>query len=297
MGSMQPSQSLSIDTGLSNARSMPTTPATTPPGSTIQNMQQYSGGQTYENSRPSMYSAASSQQSQYVAQPTVAQQNLARFGAPQGQYIKNEMGPPSSRAQDDIKPNDGLMPQSQGNGQVGHGTGEEEAEHEHDAEYTHDASAGYSANRGPYNNYNAAPTVGTLTGEHPHLSPEMTGSPHNSASGRATPRTAPAPASSWGAVQQPGGYHTPPRAAAPTTNLYSVMGDQRGPAANGATPNSAYSYPSQPTMNGTKRMREIDDDGDRGSRPGSRGAGEDMDAMKRRKMFREGLVSGVAGLA
>merc|ERR1712093_638260 len=41
MGSVQGTNPLSIDTGLSNARSMPTTPATTPPGATIQSMQQY----------------------------------------------------------------------------------------------------------------------------------------------------------------------------------------------------------------------------------------------------------------
>jgi hypothetical protein len=41
MGSVQDTNPLSIDTGLSNARSMPTTPATTPPGTSIQSMQQY----------------------------------------------------------------------------------------------------------------------------------------------------------------------------------------------------------------------------------------------------------------
>jgi hypothetical protein len=41
MGSVQGTNPLSIDTGLSNARSMPTTPATTPPGTSIQSMQQY----------------------------------------------------------------------------------------------------------------------------------------------------------------------------------------------------------------------------------------------------------------
>jgi hypothetical protein len=60
MGSVQGTKSLSIDTGFSNARSMPTTPATTPPGTQIQSMQQYQQGslphgaslQSYSTPRP-----------------------------------------------------------------------------------------------------------------------------------------------------------------------------------------------------------------------------------------------------
>ncbi|KAF1810913.1 apses-domain-containing protein, partial [Eremomyces bilateralis CBS 781.70] len=57
-------QPLSIDTGLSNARSVPTTPATTPPANAINSMQQYQTSQTYETPRQS-YTAAPSQPGQY----------------------------------------------------------------------------------------------------------------------------------------------------------------------------------------------------------------------------------------
>ncbi|KAI9848419.1 MAG: hypothetical protein M1837_000214 [Sclerophora amabilis] len=335
MGSVQGNQPLSIDTGLSNARSMPATPATTPPGNSLQSMQQYQGGQTgYDNSRP-MYSAAPAQQSQYVPHHSVAQQNMARFGQPMqsNHYMKNDMGPPSSRApgsgpegdhHHDAKGADTLIGHGQGNEQVGHGTGEEEAEHEHEVEYTHDNSAAYNANRGPYS-YNPGPAVGPLGGEHPHLSPEMTGSPNNqSAPGRATPRV------SGGAASQPqwsGSYHTPPRPQAPSSNLYNVMSnDQHGSSANSASAGEGYSsqpalgssiptgYPSQqqqqqqhqpqpqPIMNGSsssnKRVRELDDDsGERGSRPTSRGPLGDVngEGLKRRKTIREDSLPGLGG--
>ncbi|KAI9818317.1 MAG: hypothetical protein M1832_004435 [Thelocarpon impressellum] len=315
----QGTQPLAIDTGLSNARSMPTTPATTPPGNSLQSMQQYQGGQAYDASR-SMYSAPPPQHGQYVTQQNVAQQNMARFGQPMqpSQYVKNEMGPPSSRAPGagpeaehagESKGGDGMIAHGQGNEQVGHGPGEEEAEHEHDAEYAHDGAAGYGANRGPYG-YSGTPAVGPMTGEHAHLSPEMTGSPNNqSASGRATPRTAAAPQPQWTA-----GYHTPPRTQSASSNLYNVMSnDQRANGSNGAGGGDGYAaqqpglmtngYPSQqqPIINGTssnnKRVREIDDDGGRGSRPSSRGPGSpgDVDGLKRRKTVREDSLPGVGG--
>src|SRR5436305_9848661 len=129
------------------------------------------------------------------------------------------MGPPSDRApgaaegqeHPEQKSADSLafhVISSQGNGQMGHGTSEEEAEHEHDNEYTHDNvnanSAAYNANRGPYSTYNPAAPVGSLTGEHvPHLS-EMTGSPSQTQqqpsgthSGRATPRTTSVEQTHW----------------------------------------------------------------------------------------------------
>ena len=303
-GSVQGTQPLSIDTGLSNARSMPTTPATTPPGNSMQTMQPYQSQQAYDNSRP-MYSAPPPQQSHYAPQQNVAQQNMARFGQPMqpNPYLKNEMGPPSTRApgagpeteHSDHK-ND-TYAHSQGNEQVGHGTGEEEAEHEHDSEYTHDNSTAYNANRGPYN-YNSGPSLGSLHGEHPHLSPEtMTGSPsQTNGSGRGTPRNPAAGPPQWAP-----GYHTPPRAP-PSSNLYSVMSDARGTAPNGQNGADGYAPgPLQPTyaptaLNGTtastKRMRS-DDDHDHHSRPASRG--DDIDGLKRRKTLREDSVGGPTG--
>ena len=47
----QGGQPLSIDTGLSNTRSVPTTPASTPPGAVQQGMS-YASGQSFDGSRP-----------------------------------------------------------------------------------------------------------------------------------------------------------------------------------------------------------------------------------------------------
>lgn len=293
-GGVQGTQPLSIDTGLSNTRSMPTTPATTPPGTSIHNMQTYQNQQSYDNSRP-MYSAAPQQQSQYASQQNVAQHNLARFGQPMqtNSYMKTGMGPPTSRTtgtggEEHVELKTEPYAHSQGNEQVGHGTGEEEAEHEHDTDYAHDNSAAYNANRGPYN-YTAGPAIGSLHGEHPHLSPEqVNGSPHANGSGRGTPRNPSGSQTQW-----PSGYNTPPRAA-PSSYLTNVMSDTRS-TTNGSGGDNYTTTPLQPgytpsTTNGTmsgKRSREEDDQDT--ARPSSVGDGADL--LKRRKTGREGSIS------
>lgn len=299
---VQSTQPLAIDT---HAHSTPNTPATTPPGPPMSSMQTYPGQQPYDSSRP-MYSSATTQQAQYAPQQTLPQQNMARLsGSIQANnYLKHEMGPPSSRApgsgpdieHGDHKP-EGYT-HNQGSETVGHGTGEEEAEHEHDSEYPHDNNAPYNANRGTYSNYNPAPNLGSLPGEHPHLSPEMSGSPpHQNGSGRVTPRTSAGSQPQW-----PPGYHTPPRAPA-SSNQYPSISDARASVSNGTSGTETYPPGSLPAsyaplhVNGAtpsnKRMRE-DEDQDHQSRPASRG--DDIDSLKRRKMAREGSVSGpIAG--
>ena len=299
-GGVQGSQPLSIDTGLSNTRSMPSTPATTPPGNMMPNMQQpYQNQQPYDNTR-SVYSAAPSQQSHYTAQQNIAQQNIARFGPPMqsNPYIKNEMGPPTSRTTGSGTENDhgdhknDPYAQNQGNEQVGHGTGEEEAEHEHDTDYAHDNSAAYNANRGTYN-YNPGPSIGSMHGEHPHLSPEqLNGSPsHQNPTSRGAVRNATVTQPQWAP-----GYHTPPRMSS-ASSVYNVMSDARGSIGNGNNVGENYvPVPLPPTyapstMNGStstnKRMR--DEDEPDLSRPASRG--DNIEALKRRKTVREGSVS------
>jgi len=218
------------------------------------------------------------------------------------------MGPPSARApgseaeHHENKDAATTAYHSQGNGQVSHGQGEEEADHEHDAEYTHDNSANYNSNRQSYN-YNSGQAVGSITGEHPHLSPEMTGSPNHPASGRATPRTTSAPQPYYA---QQGGYNTPPRVQPPSSNLYNVMSSERG-TANGSSSGDVYAPQSdlgnsisngyqsqQPIMNGApvsnKRGRDDDDDG----RPDSRGPGgaSDVELKRRKTIGHEGSISG-----
>jgi len=308
MGGVQGGTSLAIDTSISNTRSMPTTPATTPPGGTVQSMQQYQQApQAYDSSRQ-IYSAQPVPQNSYT-QSNATQQGMGRYGQANS-YIKNEMGPPTARApgtgsdteHPDQKGSNGLIHHNPANDQVGHGQSEEEAEHEHDSEYTHDSNAPYDTHRGTYNY--APPPVGSLTGDHAHLSPEMTSSPsHQAGSGRATPRTATTSQQPY-YTQQQGGYSTPPRAQ-PSSNLYNVMSSERG-TANGSTgevyapqPDLAnsmangYAAAPQPVINGNtssnKRGRDEDDDV---SRPASRGPGgvTDIDSLKRRKTIREGSV-------
>lgn len=275
---------MSIDTTLSNAaRSMPATPASTPPGTSLQSMHSYPPvTQAYGDNSRSLYSAAapqqppSTQQSPYQSHNGNTQDNRGMYS--QTGYVKSEMGPPSSRPlggsiPSDSKPpiGDGYASQGQGQGQGdqgSHGQGEEEAEHEHDGEYTHDSN-GYDATRNTY--YNSVPPVSSLPAEHQH--PDMTGSPHQSASGRATPRTAPAPQAYYS--QQ--GYSTPPQPQPPLRALdYSATNDNRSQT-NGASVSDPYAvaqsdinssvqngYPSQqPALTGAagiKRGRDEDDD-------------------------------------
>ncbi|KAH8881591.1 apses-domain-containing protein [Thozetella sp. PMI_491] len=289
MNGAQGANPMSIDTGLNSARSLPTTPATTPPGSTIQSMPPYPPvSQPYDSTRP-MYNAPPPQHSPYAPAPTNSQD---RSVYSQPAYVKNEMGPPSSRPngagseQSDQKPPNGLVhPGQGGDGHHGH-----EDETEHEAEYTHDSGA-YDASRNTYN-YTAPAPVNSMPNEHTQLSPEMTGSPHHGGSGRATPRTAAAPQSYYG---QPG-YNTPPRAQPPSSNLYNVMSNDRG-STNGTAGSDMYSsqgelqngYPAPPSiMNGApaslKRGRDDDD-----QKPPSAGPGMGYDP-KRRKTLMDGQI-------
>jgi protein SOK2 len=286
----QGSQPLSIDTGLSNARSVPTTPATTPPGAVQQGGISYGSAQSYDQSRP-MYSAPPSQPSQYntQGQPMMSYRQ-------DGTYPKTEMAPPSRLGdvtdENEGKPNDGMMPQ--GNNQVPAAQPGSEGDHEHDNEYTH-SNASYNGNRGPYGyNPNAAP--GAIHPDHPHLSPEMTGSPHQNGSGRATPRT-----TTTGQTQWNSGYPTPQRQAPPSSNLYNVMSDPRG-APNGNAPHDAYPGPGAvpqysnqgyPPTNGVNApgKRGRDDEDEDPYRPDSV-QGDDMGGLKRRKTMEGGAVGG-----
>jgi protein SOK2 len=281
----QGSQPLSIDTGLSNTRSVPTTPATTPPGAVQQGIS-YGSSQNYDQSRP-MYSAPPSQPGQYNTQG----QPMMGY-RPDSSYPKTEMAPPSRLGEvpeeGDVKPSEGMMPQ--GNNQGPAPPAGPEGDHEHDNEYTH-SNASYNGNRGPYGyNPNAAP--GAIHPDHSHLSPEMTGSPHQNGSGRATPRTTTTSQTQWGS-----GYPTPQRQGPPSSNLYNVMSDPRGaPNGNGSHDNypgpGQYSNQAYPPTNGHsapgKRGR---DDEDEDYRPDSV-QGDDMGGLKRRKTMEGGAVGG-----
>jgi enhanced filamentous growth protein 1 len=284
---MQATQPLSIDTGINNARPVPTTPATTPPGN-LQGMQQYSTSQGYDSSRQ-MYSAPPSQQGQYSTQTAA----MPRYGSSvqTGVYPKTEMGPPATAGVDhdhsaDTKPADSMM----GPNDHGRVLGEVD-EHEAENDYAH-TNAAYAPTR---SSYGYTPSA-AVQAEHAHLSPEMTGSPHQNGSGGATPRTA-STSQQWNT-----GYNTPQRAAQPpSTNLMHVMStDPRANGPNGNTAQDAYvppAYQSQsyPTTNGAtsvKRARDDDDDQDYG-RPAGGDTG-DM-GLKRQKTLQDGSVGANVG--
>ncbi|KAG9929528.1 apses-domain-containing protein, partial [Aureobasidium melanogenum] len=165
MQQQQPSQQpLAIDTNMSN-RSVPTTPATTPPGSAMHSMPPYQTSQAYDNGRQ-LYSAPS-QPSQYGP----------RYGQLQpSPYIKNEMAPPARAGAEadhaiDQKPQDGY---------TNHSGNHDDAEGEHEGEYTH-ASGSYGGNRASYA-YATPATTASLHSDQTHMSSDMTGSPHHKAS-------------------------------------------------------------------------------------------------------------------
>lgn len=265
-------QPLSIDTTLNSARSMPTTPATTPPGSNIQGMQ-YQGSQpTYDSTKP-YYSTAPASHPQYAPSLASYGQNL-----PSSTYLKNDMGPPSARAPGPSESEAGGDAKSDRYSQS-HGPGE--AVPEQESEYVHDHGAGYGSNRGSYT-YTTNPSINTLTGENSQLTPELSSPSQQNGSGRMTPRTGGGPPPQWTS-----GYNTPPRSAA-AGSLYNIVSDTRGTPANGAASETPYSAPAYstginggPLPSGTKRMRE-DDDVD--VRPDSRGPEYDS---KRRKTLTE----------
>jgi enhanced filamentous growth protein 1 len=280
-------QPLSIDTGLSNARSMPNTPVSTPPGSSIQNMQPYPGQQSYDTPKQ-YYSAPPSQQGAY------AQQNMNRYGQPitSNGYSKNDMGPPSAPGSGnpevdhhDIKTDP--YGHSNSNGAAGHGTtGAEPDHHHHDSSYMSGNASAYGSNRAQYA-YNHPTT--SIQGEHPHMSPELSGSPSQQAgSGRGTPRTATGTQPQWAP-----GYQTPPR----PSNLYNVVSDSRTSNSTSAAENYNTSGYSNASMNGTgtsaKRARE-DDDQDPSGRPNSRGIEPGYD-IKRRKTVRQDTLGAPMG--
>jgi protein SOK2 len=280
----QGGQPLSIDTALSNTRSVPTTPASTPPG-TVQQGISYAPGQNFDNSRP-MYSGPPPQAGQYAqGQPMMGYRQ-------EGPYPKTEMAPPSRISdvpdEGEAKQADGMMPQ--GNEQVAAPPAGSESDH--DNEYTH-SSTPYNGNRVPYG-YNPNGATGPMHPDHAHLSPEITGSPHQNGSGRATPRSATTGQPQWNA-----GYPTPQRQAAPSSNLYNVMSDPRGaPNGNGAHdayqgPGAVSQYANQQysSTNGvnTSGKRGRDDEDQDPYRPDSV-QGDDMSGLKRRKTMEGGAV-------
>lgn len=355
-------QPLAIDTVM-NSRSMPTTPATTPPGGTLQQLQQQ------YPAPPPLYPSGPPPMSQH----SIAQQNMQRYGQPLSQspqYMNqgrepSNMGPPTARGppaplsrpssrqgssgeshskEDAVEEQGGLVPEEEHEGQD---HGEEEAEHEE--EYTHDPN--YS------NGHRAGNYYSSLPADHaPHMSPEMTGSPNHGGQGPSTPSRSPYHGSGGSVPRtvdgsgatprttttpqqwaQPSGYSTPPPRSnsangarqLPQRSIYQLTDGQDAAAGHNGPNGSATvdnGYPSQPglaasdpppapqqpftgvngasTPGSNKRIREMDDEDEHGSRPSSRGPDDKSGdseggpgGLKRRKTVREGSTPSTGVMA
>ncbi|KAJ5178879.1 hypothetical protein N7492_002089 [Penicillium capsulatum] len=256
------------------------------PGNNMQGMPPYQGQGGYDSSKP-YYSAAPPSHSQYAPQTPMTQSGMSSYNQalPTVNYLKNDMAPPTGRAPgapetdtSDLKSD--RYSQSNGPG---------ESVPEQESDYLQDQGSAYGSHRGSYT-YTTNPSVGSLTGEHSQLTPEMTGSPQQNGSGRMTPRTS-GPPPHWAS-----GYNTPPRPAAATT-LYNAVSDTRGTPANGAADPYAMASSTTPAYSGSlngslggsgnKRMREDDDV----SRPDSANEYE----SKRRKTITDATLGGPVG--
>lgn len=307
-------QGLAIDTV--NSRSMPNTPATTPPNSSLgQQMPQYPA-QNY--SEPRSATVGGYPQSM---QPQL-NQSMARFGAPLHQpssYMdqgRDSMAPPPTHqngSRPSSRQNDGEGKDEQG-GPIGEVVDEQPVHYqpapEHETERKEDEYGHSQGGQSVPSAYNNAPRSAYYPPEHtPHLSPDLSGSPSQQGAGTpnsrayststqpidpqtgSTPRSATAPQQQW---LQSGGYNTSPRGTdqalsrqPPQRALYGMDSDRDSQSGG---------YASQGYMSGgsNKRIRELDDETEQDSRPASResDAAETMN-MKRRKTMSQGSLPNI----
>lgn len=328
----QGGQQLAIDT-VGNSRSLPTTPATTPPGG-LQQLQQYPQQPSLYNQQASMPQHSMQRYNQTLPQPSqyMNQGRESNMGPPpSSRPTEQSLSRPPSRQQDVKDENDqsGLSGEhDQHSGQPVHG-GDEHAHqggNGQDSEYP-PQDGGYAHSHRYYPPLN--------TEHNPHLSPELTGSPNHgqtpatpvrstyganvprtvdNGSG-ATPRTATTPQSQWSNA----GYSTPPSNGGPqqsgryqlatgdpvADNLESsgaASSNYGPPSGLGVTmPNQGgsqnYSGLNGTPGSSTKRLR--DDEEEHGSRPSSRGqddrSGEpEIGGLKRRKTTGSAPTAGMA---
>jgi protein SOK2 len=229
-----------------------------------------------------MYSAPPPQQPQYnthTQMPLDYQRSV---------YAQPEMAQ-STRPADhgDSKPQEGML--QQGSDPNSQPVEQGEGEHEQDNEYTHTSSSYNNPNR--HYTYTTNGTSAPIHSE--HISPDMTSSPHQNASGRQTPRTT----ATGGQGQWNTSYANAQRSSG---SMSYILGPQSGNPANGNAPtgsyqppaavsqysNQAYSAPNG--VNSAKRSRDGDDQ-DTYNRPDSV-QGDDIDRLKRRKTMEGGAV-------
>lgn len=238
-------------------RSLPTTPATTPPDAQPPALQSYSANQSFD-SQGSAYSAPQSQPP--YSMPQIS--HHTEYAPMSSQHnVKHEMAPPS-RSGPDAK--------------------EEEGENE----YAHHNSMSYSATDRSYN----YPSNSMAHEAHAEIktSPSQQHNSNNHNSGHATPRALATPQSVWPTYAMPQRSQT-----LPSTGLTY---DNRSAPTNGysaITPATSqpYNYSNGvATPQSNKRGRDTDDDDDYNG-PLSRGG----DDLKRRRIA-GGLMSSPMGI-
>ncbi|KAI6247985.1 Cell pattern formation-associated protein STUA [Erysiphe necator] len=282
IGHVLSGNSMQIENGISHSRSVPNTPASTPPGTSIHGLQYTQTGQSYDPPRH-VYSApppppppitASSQQNIYPHSShdqqvnnrysTSSSHNTSNSNSNSNNtYLKNELVSSSSRAlHTESESHETKNLSNTHNQSHQQSTNEEEKEQENELEYTHGSEISPSPN-------------------HPKAS---------TPSGRATPRTT-GPTQTF--YSQPQNYTSSPRHPAPSSNLYNVISSERGspnsnhttetfstPPDNVATANGYLNSPQNPHSSGKKRAR-VDDD----IKSNSRAIANENEAMKRRKIL------------
>ncbi|KAI1005818.1 Cell pattern formation-associated protein [Podosphaera aphanis] len=236
------SSSLSIDTVLSNGRTLPNTPATTPPGSSAQGIHYSQSSSPYDVPRQAYQTQP--QQNSYP-QTVSEHQSLAQYSKA-NQYLKNNMGPPKPRPHvAEVESLDKKITEVSTNNaqsQPSQIVSEDDRENEHEAEYTHGASSNFDPNRAPFR-YTSVPAVGPLSNENPHPPNDLPGPSAHQSPGRATPRTA----SQQPYYPQTSGYTTSPRVQNQSNNTMTVKNAERS-TLNSDSSNDLYNPQSENTL-------------------------------------------------
>jgi len=261
--SMSSGQALAIDTVV-NSRSMPATPASTPPANSLIQYPQ----QTYSDSRSSnLYGATTPQQNM----------SMTRFGGPLPQpnsYMSqregSSMGPPASAGAENSRPSS-----RQNSGDVKEDDGHQNHydQDRKDDGYSSQAANGYDH---PDRNNYYAEVNGASNGAQTNSPPQSNYEATNGANGTS---------------QQYATYSTSPRGTTeqsiPRQPPFGMLnGDRERDAADGygsSLPTINTSYTSSNGLPSAKRIRELDDDEDDDGRPSSRGEDREEGGLKRRK--------------
>lgn len=226
-GINQSSQSsLGLENNMANTRSMPSTPASTPPNNSLQSLTGFHGQNLGSSSQA---------HSQYPSQ----------YGS-SNPYIKNEMGPPSRSGtlsggeSKDVKPDPFNTTQ----------TAADSGAADNGGSYSQEPSS-LGSNHGAFN-YSGLSNVHMMSNHNDTAEQVGSSTHHDSATGQITPRTS-ISQDHWT------GYQTPPRTSKSRTQEAPLVFRSPSILTSNVSPGSA--YPSS-LINGSNKRSRDDDDGD-----------------------------------